>query len=320
MPGIPWTETPDLSESLPATLRAVFAHYGSDSPYDSLLAALGLGMLITARPDEPLRCWPSFGRDARLPEAAALFGLRLRALHPANAADGLGRSPEFALHFHDSYQPLIRAALQHRQPVIAWRGWPAPSSRCWGLITAEREGTLFGYTLFQNGNQVPLLDPAHQVFVIEDYQPPRPHPALDEILALTRRNAVELWQGLSPDTTGLLTGSRAYHAWSDYLRCHDVQDSSEPGLLHQHRLAVRALLAARRSLIAFLNRFDPASHPLAARWAQACEKTIEILRPYDCIPVSDDSPPSPKDIENRSAALEAACENDSQTVSHIADG
>lgn len=319
MAGIPWTETPDQSESLPATLRAVFAHYDSDRPYDSLLAALGLGMLITARPDEPLRCWPSFGRDARLPEAAALLGLRLRALHPVNAAEGLGRSPEFALHFHDSYQPLIRAALQHRQPVIAWRGWPAPSSRCWGLITAEREETLFGYTLFQNGNPVPLLDPAHQVFVIEDYQPPRPSPTLDDILALARRNTVELWHGLRLETTGLLTGPRAYQAWSDYLRRQDVQDSAEPGLFHQLHLAVHSLLAARRSLIAFLNRFDPASHPLAARWAQACQKTIEFLRPYECMPVSVDSPPSPKDIENRRAALEAACENDSQTVSVIAD-
>lgn len=320
MAGIPWTETPDQCESLPATLRAVFAHYGSHRPYDSLLAALGLGMLIAARPDEPLRCWPSFGRDARLPEAAALFGLRLRALHPANAADGLGRSPEFALHFHDSYQPLIRAALDHRQPVIAWRGWPAPSSRCWGLIAAEREGTLFGYTLFQNGNPVPLLDPAHQVFVIEDYQPPRPPPTLDDILTLARRNTVELWHGLRLETTGLLSGPRAYQAWSEYLRRQDVENSSELGLLHQHRLAVQALLAARRSLIAFLHRFDPAIHPLAARWAQACEKTIEILRPYECVPDSSDSPPSPKDIENRRAALEAACENDSQTVSVIADG
>ena len=307
MNGSRWIETPKHQESLAVALRAVLARYGQDQPYENVLTALGLGTLVTAHADEPLRCWPTLGRDVRLSGIAELFGLRLRPLHPPDAAGGLGQSREFAGHFHDSYLPLIQTALAHEQPVLAWRGWPAPSSRCWGILTHEQDGRLFGYTLLQGGEPVPLIDPAHQVYVIEDYQTPARPLDNDELLNLALRHMHELWNGERVDMPGLLTGDLVYQTWLKLLRLptpSDSSESSEPDVPLQHRTAVHALLAARRTLFAFLHSYKGRQQQAATRWTEMCEQVVERLAPYEASPLVID------DVERICADLNAVREID----------
>ncbi len=111
-------------DSLSLSLHAIVDWAGLDLHYRAFSAALGHSFMTvsTGRDDDCLAWWPAFGRDALLVEAAALFGVRLREVHPPEAARGLSDAPEFAQHFEASYKPIILRALENREPVIAWQG------------------------------------------------------------------------------------------------------------------------------------------------------------------------------------------------------
>jgi hypothetical protein len=311
MTKLRWIEEAEHAESLTTALRAVLALYGQDQPYENLLAALGLGTLVTAHPDEPLHHWPTLGRDLCLVDAAAKFGLSLRPLHPPDAAAGLGRSSEFASHFHDSYVPLIRTALAHEQLVLAWRGWPAPSSRCWGVIAGEQDEQLWGFATGRNLEYVPLIDPAHQAYVVEEYRSPGRSLNEIDLFDMVRRFAREFWEGSLTTMPGLLTGEKAYRAWIQKLRAPDSEESLGLSVLEQHRGAVRSLLAARRAMVIFLRGCARRRSAAAARWAESVERTIEILRPDEIVVADAKAALSPDWAEQASASLEAARDADS---------
>ena len=306
------------TESLAAALRAVLARYGQNQAYENVLAALGLGVLVTAHPDESLRHWPTLGRDLCLSEGAARFGLRMRPLHPPDAADGLGQSREYAGHFHDSYLPLIQTALAHEQLVLAWRGWPAPQSRHWGVIAGERDGMLWGLLPGLKMGEVPLIDPAHQVYVVEEYQSPKGIVNEIDLFEMVCKFARELWRGSRSSYSGLLTGEQAYHAWVQRLREPENEESVEPNVWELHRVAVQAMLAARRTMVVFLKGCVRRRSTAAERWAESVERTIELLRPYDIDAVGAGGTPTTEWMERAVAALEAAHEEDSRAMAELA--
>jgi hypothetical protein len=108
--------------------------------------------------------------DALSPQAALSLGLRLRELHPPAAAVGLDDSAEFELHFLDSYAPLIRRALAVGQSALAWRGWECPKDSRWGVVV-ESGDPLLGFAPGCAGRLIPLVGPAHQVYIVEAIEP-----------------------------------------------------------------------------------------------------------------------------------------------------
>ncbi len=86
----------DDSLALAFALQAVAHGLGCELDVDDLTAALGLPFITCAvLGEEDLTCWPLYVRDAFLVEAAGLFGMSIRAVHPPSAAFGLERAPEF---------------------------------------------------------------------------------------------------------------------------------------------------------------------------------------------------------------------------------
>ncbi|NOX59093.1 MAG: hypothetical protein GXP29_09580 [Planctomycetes bacterium] len=165
---------------------------GGEATEADLLVALGAAFSLcsyeSANGEFPIlaEC-----HDLALPEAADLFGIRLRALHPPRARFGLDHSAEFAEHFEDSYVPLIERAVAHGQPVLALRGWPAESGATWGLILPDECGNdpLRGVA---GGSRdvIPLVEPALQCYVIEEVHPEQPQ--ADDVLLCGARAAVRL--------------------------------------------------------------------------------------------------------------------------------
>jgi hypothetical protein len=284
---IQWMESAEEYESLTVCLRALLAERASGPPtYDELIAVLGLGSATVAVPHECLGWWWTYARDVALPNVAALYGLRLRELHPPQATAGLDGSPEYAQHFRDSYVPLIAEALSHDQPVLVWRGWPQPADRFWGVVAAAESGELRGYTLGCHGKIVPLTGPAHQVYLVEDIGPPQtPPPPAAELFRQTCRAATAFWAADAPVSPDVETGERAYQRWRDAVArppaCHLCGGNS-------HRCVaqlMRVLGSARSHLAAWLEHtadtLEADAWALADRWAAACRRVAERCRPFE---------------------------------------
>lgn len=281
-----WTQAADEPESLAVGLRAVLAAHGAPREYDELIALLGLGAAFVAVRGECPGHWPTHARDAALVETADRLGLRLRDLHPPDAAIGLETSAEFPQHFQDSYVPLILRALQHGQTALAWRGWPSPGQYEWGVITAADGDQLYGYAPGGNGQLMPLTGPAYQVYVVEEHRPPDARnlepAALFEHAARVSR---ALWDGAPALRFGVKTGTAAYQLWSDALADADLcPHCGEPAHVCQSRL-VRPLVSARRHLATWLQRIadalDPKPKEAATRWAYACEDFVRWWQPFE---------------------------------------
>jgi len=171
-------------ESLAAALQAVLRWGGLELDEYTLSAILGLSFLVAVpRDGETPEGGETLARDWNLPAAARLVGLELRPLHPPEAACGLADVEAFAGHFLDSYVPLIRDALNHGQPVLAWQGWPEDLARQWGIITASgREGLgLSGVVLRGEGDVLPLTAPAVQCYVVESASGVREPPVVEAV-------------------------------------------------------------------------------------------------------------------------------------------
>jgi len=300
-----WSEAQNHYESLAVSLRAVLAYLDSDHPYDELVATLGLGFATVATTDDSLGWWCTYARDASLIETAKLYGLRLRELHPPEAALGLSGSPEFAQHFRDSYVPLIARALEHGQPVLAWRGWLAPRDRLWGVITSIRGAQIFGQTLWHEGQPLPLTGPAHQAYVVEEFRPPDDKAvAPANLFSHVARQARAMWAGTWARCTHVTTGAVAYRAWCDALRAPSGRQATPP-LYDQQSQAARVHAAARDCLATWLRRVAGAlagdDVKFAAHWADTCDRVVQRLLPYE-------SPQAVKEILGRPDGRTCICQ------------
>jgi hypothetical protein len=178
--------------------------------------ALGLPFLMCADCEQcDVARWASLASDVGLIEAAALFGVRARPLHPRATAAGLVTSPEYNQHFRDSYVPLVRRALAHDQPVLAWQGWPSPAERAWGIITHAEPATggLRGVTAEAPGT-VPLIGAPLQCYVIEQIDPIAP--AAADVLACGAAAVARLHEECAA-TGPRIAGALAWHFWRDTL-------------------------------------------------------------------------------------------------------
>ncbi len=312
------TEAERHRESLAVCLRAVLTGFGVRRPYDELVSTLGLGAATVAAPDDSLDSWATYARDAGLVPTANLYGLCLRDLHPPNATPGLGRSAEYPEHFHDSYVPLIMRALEHDQLVLAWRGWPAPGERLWGVITRARGDQLFGQMQGCGDELVPLAGPAHQVYIVEESRPPNPNAlSPDALFAHVARQASAAWAGRWVSDRGALTGPAAYKAWQDFLRRAPNANTLVPPLHQQHRHTVRLLVAARKCLSAWLRGVPGRHRDLAAVWANTCDRVRQLLE-QDAVGASSEGAFEQTDgIERACQVLADVCELETELVKRL---
>ncbi|MDO8631426.1 MAG: hypothetical protein Q7R41_13135, partial [Phycisphaerales bacterium] len=178
----PTTSHDDPSFSLVHAVRAIARDAGNEIDFDDLLAAMGLSWMVCTVPDEPnVTDWSMYARDAFLIPAGRLFGLTIREIHPPQAARGLDHAAEFEQHFDASYRPLILRALEHRQPVLAWRGWPGERRLWWGVVTAPcDEGIGFRGAVYPSrdlsvaSEPHVLVSPPTQLYVVETVAARRP--------------------------------------------------------------------------------------------------------------------------------------------------
>ncbi len=278
MRTLPWTEQPDHTETLAVALRAVLAAAGRQHEYERLVAALGLGTLVTAAAEESPAAWPWLGRERHLPAAAELLGVRLRELHPPLAARGLRRSAEFPAHFRDSYLPLIRRAIEHEQLVLAWRGWPPPREDFWGVITEVRDDMVVGFTCLHKGEPMPLIGAAHLAYVIEELGP-AVDPLDDRVTQQALAAAVAEWR--DAQSAGIACGRAAYDLWVAALE-HPPAGVPTRAAALTHAAFARVLCNARAALVGWLRSpavCESRSSSVAARWAAACDEYLHLLRP-----------------------------------------
>lgn len=293
MQPVLWTQTADQRESLALALRAILAGRGVDQGYDQLVALLGLGFSITADPAGCAAHWQLLARDAALLDASEVCGMRLRDLHPPDAAIGLASSAEFPQHFADSYVPLIRRAVAHDQPVLAWRGWEVASSAVaahgcgppphWGVVCEERPDGLYGLSF---GGPPPrrLAGAAHQVYVLEEYDARLA--LLDQpsvLLAIAIRAALTFWSPRLAERHGVAAGEAAYRAWIAAVESGRLCPACRQNGAACAAESLAALLAARRQQAQWLRRIGlqvgNGLLRLAQRWAEVCERTVDVLQP-----------------------------------------
>ncbi len=272
----------DRTETLALALQALLRWAGCEADYADLNAGLGLAFMTSVRnPERCLATWMTNGRDALLEQTAPRFGIKLRGLHPPEAAAGLENTPEFAQHFDASYRPLIERALEHGQPVLACRGWPGESVELWGIITAVGdEGLgLRGTTVASGGELISLTTPPVQAYVVEEI---RPHvPPDDELLRLAVRHADVVLRNQLDRRLGITSGPEAYQAWRERLGHEHVCATCSGRGADCHRRMAGAVTHARESAVEFLSRHrdrvaDPARQ-LIGQIIADCEGVIHAL-------------------------------------------
>lgn len=248
--------SPEESESLVQALRAVARSASLDLPYDEACAVLGISFVATAGEGSP-GLWARIARDALLSETARLFGIHLRDLHPPDVGVDMLNAEEYPQHFELSYKPLIRRALQHGQPVLAWRGWEGPAADAWGVITASAGDELLG-VVPGTTTRVRLVQPAMQCYVVEQIEPRTPTP--DEIMAHTIAHVDALlsrpesvFGGRIPSSFGIRTGAAAYDRWAEWLSTQQPA-TGESTAREDYRAYACALSFDRLSAARFLSR------------------------------------------------------------------
>ncbi len=281
-----WSEAENHYESLAVCLRAILAAHDIDVAYEELTATLGLGAAVVATDYDELGWWATYARDATLIATAERFGVQLRELHPPEAAVGLAESSEYGRHFQDSYVPLIREALEQGQPVLAWRGWPPPRDRLWGVLVEQTDDMLLGLTLWHGGRPLPLIGPAHQVYIVERVtRTPEQAFGPAEQFVYAAEQAIDMWHGKWGRAAGVVTGAAAYDRWCQALSDASQRSVRGMSLPRQHSQLVRVFVSARRYLATWLRSIASglrAEHvELAAHWAAACDQSAATLADHE---------------------------------------
>lgn len=248
------TESPyGRSLSLPLALEAIARSRGIAVDREALCAVMGLSLMVCSpRLDEPLRNWPLFARDIFLVEAARLFGLHLRDVHPPEAARGLAGFPEFGQHFDASYRPLIRNALVNGQAVLAWRGWRGDDDWLWGRIDGEGAdgvglvGSIFGV----QGDRVEsvLMSPPVQLYVVERIEPEHANPRL--LLNAACDHAARVVRNEVGPGFPIVSGPPAFEQW-----VRRIQQAGDPGRVLRETAELAEVFAQHhRSAVSFFER------------------------------------------------------------------
>lgn len=271
-----WTQPAADCESLAAALAAVLSERGADVSPEQVGFELGLGLAMVAAGDRSVREWRHLARDAALVETAALHGLRLRDMHPPEAAVGLESSAEFPQHFEDSYAPLIRRALENGQLVLAWGGWPSPAEYDWGVIHAQRGADRFGFVSGCGPHEVRHAGSSPQVYVVEAYEPRVP--SAGETFNHAVRAALRFRDGSLAASHGVLSGGEAYALWAEAIRRMAAAPSSS---LLEHVELCRGLRSARfgavKSCESLRAQLAEPVASLARDWARAAETAARAL-------------------------------------------
>lgn len=272
---------PDRIDPLAGTLAAVARAHGLPLTPGDWELRLGSGWVLAAPISGPSVDDLETGGAHVLCETAAAEGLRLRPLHPPEAAAGLSGSVEFIEHYRDSYVPLIRHALAHGQAVLAWRG--AQPRGGWRVITATQDERFFGY-LAGAGEPCDLSDPAHLVFVTESREPA----TIDvdaSFIALARR--VRTAHSAAPP--GVAMGFQALQTWRARLVEGD-QERLLAGIAARRLRVADAMNALSDHLCAALRGIardwaaeglrsaESAAEAIARRWDRLTEIDAGVMR------------------------------------------
>lgn len=265
------TPTSDRSFSLTNALAGCADANGRDVDANALHLALGLSMVPCATPaDQNLGDWPMYARDAFLVDAAALFGITIRDLHPPDAARGLGSAAEFAQHFDASYRPLILRALENDQPVICGRGFEGQRRLMWGRIVEPcAEGVGFRGAVYCGAAAVSaaatagalraggaatytevLQTPPVQVYVLESMEPKAADPV--DVLRTGVTHARRALSGRIGSGFGVMMGLGAMDAWINVLLSIRGAGPARPGLDQYHMQLATSVSAGLMSTVHFL--------------------------------------------------------------------
>lgn len=283
---------PDAQESLAAALNLALRSCGAARSPRELASVLGLHGAVVACPGICAGRWSLLGRDLALCGVAEFYGLRLRDLHPPDAARGLQQSLEFSQHFIDSYAPLIRRALASGQTALAWCGWPPPDELGWGYICGERQadaqrphpefiGLVGAVEPAQKQTPVCLRDPAYQVYIVEEYVRPLKPPDVEQLLARAAESARAFCDPRRAGEFGVQSGSEAAGAWRILLGSLSCPACGN-GARSCQLAAVRHVGDSFAALAAWLQSLSIAGgrDPRAARWrdlARAVAAAAHVL-------------------------------------------
>lgn len=197
---------PDSAINLAECLAHLIKGAGGDPDANAILTSLGAGLAFSFRelPGEEIPVLAEC-HDFALPEAGRLFGIRLRAMHPPRARDGLSDSAEFAGHFADSYVPLIQRAIENGQPVLTLHGWSPKSPATWGIVDRSEKGgeELWG-AVPERFEPMQLSHPALQCYVVEELEVVEP--TAESLLARGAETALNLHERGARVYPGLITG------------------------------------------------------------------------------------------------------------------
>ena len=271
------------AQSLTNAVYAIARDAGRDLNYDDLMAAMGMCWSPLAVPEEAdIGRWPMYARDAFLCEAGQLFGLTIRDMHPPEAARGLSSAAEFAQHFDASYRPLIRRALEHEQPVLAWQGWCGERRMDWCVIQDVCNGGI-GFTATRHTTasesceSVALTQPPVQLYVVENIVPSLPEG--DRLVELVVRHAATTMCNGLAGRFDVVTGPGAYDVWIERLDEQSKSGRDVDRLRAAHRRLASASLDACACGIRCLQRNRPdARGTLADKAAGVLDGMNEVVR------------------------------------------
>ncbi len=297
---------------------------GGEPCYRDINAALGLSFMVCVRDTRrSLASWMTEGRDVFLIPTAALFGIRLRELHPPGAAVGLETLPEFAQHFEASYRPLIKTAIENNQPVLVWRGWPGDAAEQWGVVTAiSDEGIgLCGATVTSGGDEVVLTAPPVQMHIVEEIKPKVPPEG--ELLRLAVRNARLVLEDKTDRRFGITTGPDVYRSWRQRLPSEKASETEPAADAKSHHRMAEAIVHARRSAVEFLSHHcerlgNPARVAIDGAVVE-CRGVIRALLPFCDLGTVRGLLQSEEGREKLAGGIKSAQAHEARLRDHIAD-